>query len=201
MTPIGSLLDNIHVDLGCGNNKPEGAVGIDRLATSSADIIHDIDRDGIPLPDNSCRRISSGHFMEHIVKTQFVLEEIWRVGKPGAEVSIRVPYAQSQAGPCDPAHVKNFPEYWMRRCYWFRQHFADLTMTFAYDEVLLEWARKAMPGASDDVLRVLYWNVCKELTATARVCKPAISLTEAGTMIDSETWWAQEATADGTLRP
>ena len=201
MTPTGSLLDNIHVDLGCGNNKPQGAVGIDRLATSSADIIHDIDRDGIPLPDNSCIRISSSHFMEHVSKTQFVLEEIWRVGKPGAEVVIRVPYAQSQGGPCDPAHPKTFPEFWMRRCYWFREHFANLTMTFKYDEVLLEWARKAVPGAPDDVLRALYWNVCEEVTATAHICKPALSREEGAQMIESEVWWAQEATDDGTLRP
>jgi SAM-dependent methyltransferase len=178
------------IDLGCGRNKQPGMVGIDCDPTSDADLIVNLDREGLPLPDDSCEAIFSNHAMEHFTRTHFVLCEIWRVGQPGAEVTLRVPFVQAQAQH-DPAHAQPFSEYWVRRCYWFRQHFGDLRLQFEYDPDLLAWARQALPGADDDVLRTLFWNVCLHMTVRCTVRKPADDLEETRALVEGESWWRQ----------
>lgn len=178
------------VDLGCGRAKQFGMIGIDCLEDSDADLIVDVDREGIPLPDDSCEAIYSNHSMEHFSRTHFVLCEIWRIGMQGAQVTIRVPFVQAQAQH-DPAHARPFSEFWVRRCYWFRQHFADLRLEFEYDAELLEWARRAVPGADDDVLRALFWNVCDNMTVHCTVRKPVAPFKTTHAEVEAETWWRQ----------
>ncbi len=167
----------IHVDLGCGNKKPPGAIGIDSSRSSDADIITDLSA-GIPLPDNHANYVSSNHFLEHIAIWPPLLWETWRVLKPGGVMTLRVPYAQSQAA-IDPAHRSIITEYWLRHCWEMHAHFTGMEFEFEYDEELLGWARQQLPEAPNHVLRRLFWNVCRHMRFTAVALKPKLSRPDA----------------------
>ena len=56
----------IRLDIGCGENKQEGFVGMDARALPGVDIIHDLEVFPWPLPDDCCLTIVGSHIIEHI---------------------------------------------------------------------------------------------------------------------------------------
>jgi len=82
------------LDIGCGNNKQEGCIGLDLVRLQPVDIIADISR-GFPFKDNTFDEIFCNHVLEHFCVLIKILEDVWGVAKAGAVVSIRVPYCQS----------------------------------------------------------------------------------------------------------
>ena len=46
------------LDLGCGDNKVEGAIGLDNIALSEVDIVHDLLNFPYPIKTNSFNTIS-----------------------------------------------------------------------------------------------------------------------------------------------
>lgn len=78
------------LDLGCGDNKREGAIGIDWRRDSSADIIADLNK-GIPLADDSVDEVYASHVLEHLDDLDGMMREIHRVCKAGARVHVAVP--------------------------------------------------------------------------------------------------------------
>jgi ubiquinone/menaquinone biosynthesis C-methylase UbiE len=60
--------------------------------------------------------------MEHIADVTALMEEIYRVCKPGAKIKIRVPYFKSTAAFKDPTHVSFFTE---RTFEYFDRDFID----------------------------------------------------------------------------
>lgn len=96
------------LDIGCGNNKKIGFNGLDRLALPGVDIICDVDKEIIPLPDNSVDEIHSMHFLEHVTNLIPVMEELWRISTNGAKITIGVPYFTSVGAFRDPTHKQFF---------------------------------------------------------------------------------------------
>jgi len=96
------------LDLGCGLNKTEGFTGLDRLALPGVDIVCDLDREPIPLPGDSVDEIRTMHFLEHTDDLLAVMQEVWRVCRDGARVSIVVPYFNSIGAFRDPTHRRFF---------------------------------------------------------------------------------------------
>ena len=101
--------DNIKIILGGGPKKTEGWLNLDILPIPEVDIVCDLNQ-GIPLPDNSVVAISARHLLEHLDDTVKIMEEIWRVAKPEAVVSIKVPYYASMGAYQDPTHRRFFTE-------------------------------------------------------------------------------------------
>lgn len=105
------LQDNskIKLDLGCGENKQNGYVGIDIRKLESVDIVHDIQQVPYPLPDNCCSTILASHIIEHINPSNFgfikVMNELWRIMAIGGELMIAMPYGLSYGFIQDPTHV------------------------------------------------------------------------------------------------
>ncbi len=85
--------DTIRVDIGCGNAKREGFVGLDQFAGEQVDHILDLTRDPYPFPDDSVDEVFSAHFLEHIDEPNHVFEEIGRICKDGAAIEFYTPYA------------------------------------------------------------------------------------------------------------
>lgn len=85
-------LDHVCLELGSGAKK--GTNGWITVDVHGADICHDLKK-GIPLPDLSVNRIYSSHMFEHISYKNLILfiNEIYRVLKPGCELSVCVPNA------------------------------------------------------------------------------------------------------------
>jgi len=168
------------VDLGCGRYKLKGAIGIDRRQDSAADIIADIDCDGIPLKDNSVDVVRSSHFMEHLRNVDFVLREIYRVlKKPGGRLEFLVPWAQSQAMFATIDHQFYIGDWWLQRDLTWRQYFTDVRCEYEYNAALLAEVRRAMPDLSLPAARALFWNIVRSLRVTAVPRVPPLTREEA----------------------
>jgi len=74
------------IDLGCGKNIKEGFIGIDKILGV------DIDKVGIPFPDETINEIYSFHFLEHTDDLVFVFKEIHRVLKSNCIAEVIVPH-------------------------------------------------------------------------------------------------------------
>lgn len=127
--------DNIdfHVDLGCGAGVKKGRIGIDRFFAPGVNIVMDLNklvvfaeagevngdapRDhqtvsyGLPFDDDSIESIVSHHCLEHIGDGFLkLIEEIYRVLKPGGIFRAITPLFPSRAAVDDPTHVRYFTE-------------------------------------------------------------------------------------------
>jgi len=102
----------IQLDLGCGRNKQQGFIGLDRTAWPGVDIVHDIEELPWPLEDGSCGVIKASHVMEHI-KPWFtipVMDEAWRVLEDGGVMLISMPYGTGYRYVQDPTHCNPWNE-------------------------------------------------------------------------------------------
>lgn len=93
------------LDVGCGNNKIPGAVGIDLVSGTQADIVHDLNVFPWPLEDSSFEFIRLWSVIEHLRDIVAVVNEVYRVSKPGATVIIGTPHFSSANAYTDPTHV------------------------------------------------------------------------------------------------
>ena len=95
------------LDVGCGTAKTPGAVGIDFNPATAADIVHDLNQYPWPLQDNAFDRIVCNHIVEHVTDLIRFMEEIHRVGRPGALVEIVTPHFSSRFSYTDPTHLRH----------------------------------------------------------------------------------------------
>jgi predicted SAM-dependent methyltransferase len=98
------------LNVGCGNQRKPGWIGIDKVQTPAVDIVRDLAR-GLPFEDSSVDEIYCDNVLEHIGPPEdfvFVLNEFYRVLKPGGLATIIVPDARSQGAWQDPTHVRAF---------------------------------------------------------------------------------------------
>jgi SAM-dependent methyltransferase len=98
----------IKLDIGCGENKQDGFVGIDMTPHAKVDIVHDLEEFPWPLPDESVVLATSSHVVEHISphKGVFIrfMNEVWRVLKPDCQFAIATPHGRSPGYIQDPTH-------------------------------------------------------------------------------------------------
>lgn len=90
------LKDYKGLELGCGEKKEKGFLGIDKFDTKEADIVHDLDETPWPLPESNFSKINAFDVIEHIGNPIEFIEEIHRVAEDGAKVIIRAPHQSSQ---------------------------------------------------------------------------------------------------------
>jgi hypothetical protein len=85
----------IMLDLGCGENKKEGYIGLDFMDFGQ-EIKWDI-TEGIPLPDDSVSELFSSHFVEHIEDKYLndLIHEMIRVCKDESVIEVRCPRADT----------------------------------------------------------------------------------------------------------
>lgn len=101
----------IKVELGCGPNKSEDAIGIDVLDIEGVDIVHDLEKPLSFIPDNSVDRVSSSHLLEHVSDLETLIREIYRILKPtGVHVAV-VPHWSNPYYYSDYTHTRFFGLY------------------------------------------------------------------------------------------
>ncbi len=98
------------LNLGCGNNRIEGFVGVDKLLMPAVDVVHDLNVFPYPFPDESVEEFFLDNVLEHLDDVIAVMEEIYRLSQPGAIVKIKVPYFKSNSAYTDPTHKHFFTE-------------------------------------------------------------------------------------------
>lgn len=81
------------LNIGCGFEKKEGFINLDKSEYVNPDIICNIE-DGIPFSDNYLDYIYSKNVLEHIKpdKWLFVLDEIYRIAKDGCILEFILPF-------------------------------------------------------------------------------------------------------------
>ncbi len=92
------------LDLGCGLRKRSGAIGIDINPRSQADVIHDLNLFPYPFPENHFDEIFCGNIIEHLDDFLKVMEELHRIAKSSALVTVVVPFYSHQQAHTDPTH-------------------------------------------------------------------------------------------------
>ena len=100
----------VKLNIGCGQNRVEGYVNTDREPAAEPDVVMDLEEFPWPFEDNSVEEILANHVLEHVGATANVfigvMQEIYRVCRPGAMVRINVPHPRHNNFIDDPTHVR-----------------------------------------------------------------------------------------------
>lgn len=96
----------IHLDIGCGENRQPNYVTMDIRKLPNIDIVWDVTKFPYPIPDNTCLTVLMSHLWEHIEPKYRVdvMNELWRIMKPGGQLLLSSPYANSFGAMQDPTH-------------------------------------------------------------------------------------------------
>lgn len=100
------MTDPIKLNLGCGYRKLPDYVNIDIRREVQPDVIHDIENQGLPYPDSSVDEVRAYDFLEHIHPDAVLdlMNEIWRVLKPGGILAHFTPSTDGRGAFQDPTH-------------------------------------------------------------------------------------------------
>lgn len=116
----------VRIDLGCGNAKREGFIGLDFVDGPEVDHVVDLTAERFPFDDASVDEVFSAHFLEHIESPNHVFGEIGRICKDGARIEFWTPYAFSDEGFLY-GHLHYLTEEpWMHFCVSHRDFFAEM---------------------------------------------------------------------------
>ena len=96
------------LDIGCGDRKLPGAVGVDHLALPAVDVVHDLSQFPWPFATGEFDLVFANHFLEHTADTLKTLGEIHRILKPGGRFVAQVPYFRAVDAFTDPTHCHYF---------------------------------------------------------------------------------------------
>lgn len=99
------------VEIGCGKKKRKGFFGIDIVSLPGVDLVANVEKEGIPLPDNVVEHLLFWHSFEHFSDLLFIVSEIWRVCKHYARVEVCAPYMTNVINLSNPYHKIHITEY------------------------------------------------------------------------------------------
>jgi SAM-dependent methyltransferase len=92
------------LNIGCGNKRIPGFIGIDRFPCLGADYLCDVTK-GIPFADSSVDEVLMDNFIEHVLDIPALMQEVLRVCRNGAVISIITPHFSAHSSWRDPTHV------------------------------------------------------------------------------------------------
>mgnify|MGYP000271127189 FL=1 len=99
------------LDVGCGTNKTEGAIGLDNNPRTSADVIHDLGKIPYPFPDSEFDLIVSNHVVEHVPDVMAFIAELHRITRPGGRIRLLTPHYTNPDWANDPTHRNHINSY------------------------------------------------------------------------------------------
>ncbi len=133
------------LDVGCGVNKYPGAVGIDRIPGTRADVLCDLDHFPYPFRDASFACVRAIHVIEHVSDVIRTMEEFHRLTGPGGRVIIATPHYTDFSSFCDPTHR------WHLNSFSFR-YFGENNAGFGY------YSRRRFREISVRVRLLAFWR-------------------------------------------
>jgi ubiquinone/menaquinone biosynthesis C-methylase UbiE len=96
----------LKLNIGCGREILDGWVNADRYPVDprvvEADLMH------LQFPDDSFDEIIAKHVIEHVEDAVTAFNELWRVAKHGAKITIVTPRWTSRQSWTDPTHRWHF---------------------------------------------------------------------------------------------
>ena len=132
----------------------------------------------VKLSENSVDQFMMSHTIEHITNTLPLMQELYRIAKPDATITIRCPYGSSDDADEDPTHVRRYflqswlyfsaPAYW-RADYgyggdWQAETIELVVPAGRFDGLTYDAALNVVRAER---------NVVREMIATLRAIKPA----------------------------
>jgi predicted SAM-dependent methyltransferase len=100
------------LNLGCGFDKREGWLNVDNFPECDPDKILDIEKTPWDLPSDSFDVVLMKHVLEHVGADfptfKAVMQELYRILKPGGKLEIHVPHVRHDSYWADPTHVRAF---------------------------------------------------------------------------------------------
>ena len=99
------------LDVGCGQNKYPGAIGIDSNPRTQADVIHDLGQVPYPFAENEFDEVICRHVIEHVPDVMAFVTELHRITKPGGRIKIVTPHYTNPDWATDPTHRNHFNSY------------------------------------------------------------------------------------------
>lgn len=113
------------LNVGCGKTIMERPwCNLDKEALEGVDFVFDLEdnRKQLPFETDTFEEILLSHILEHLQRPLDVMQELWRVARPDALLTVRVPYGSSDAAWEDPQHIRPYFlqsfEYFGQPCYW-----------------------------------------------------------------------------------
>lgn len=114
------------IDLGCGDKKKEGLLGVDRQSLPGVDYVVDFEHEPLPFPDRSVAYAHISHALEHVEDPVRLLAEITRVCRDGARVDIWSPYAWGNSAFVFTHKTFFNEDHFFHPCVWFPDFWADI---------------------------------------------------------------------------
>jgi len=96
----------VRLNVGCGKLTRDGWINLDRVGGDGVELVCDLERDQIPLENDSVDEIQGDHVLEHLGNVLHAMGELWRVAKRGALATFVVPIGK--LADADPTHVRRF---------------------------------------------------------------------------------------------
>ncbi len=115
----------MRLNIGCGRKSLPGWVNVDVVPLEGVDVVADLERCAqvpLPFPDDAADEFLLSHVIEHVRNVLPLMQELHRVAKPGARMTVRCPHGASDDAWEDPTHVRPmFPDsfhYFSQLAYW-----------------------------------------------------------------------------------
>lgn len=96
----------LKIDIGCGPSKKEGFKGVDQYKFKGVDHVVKLGSEALPFKANSVDEVHASHFVEHLTAGErcYLLNDLYRVMKKGAKITMVVPHWGSTRAYGDPTH-------------------------------------------------------------------------------------------------
>jgi SAM-dependent methyltransferase len=105
---IESKMKKQILDVGCGKDKVPGAIGLDWIGDTDADVICNLTKFPWPFAAATFDEVFAYNVMEHLPDVVGTMNEIHRIARPGGLVHIKTPHYAGLESWEDPTHVHHF---------------------------------------------------------------------------------------------
>lgn len=109
------MVREIVVDIGCGENKVPGSIGVDIRRYRGVDVVCNLEH-RLPFGDGTIDTIWCRHVLEHVLNLELVMAEFKRVLKERGNIYIVVPHFSNSLAYSDYTHRRFFGYYTFDYC-------------------------------------------------------------------------------------
>lgn len=96
------------LDIGCGQAKEPGAIGLDINSATHADALADVSGAPLPVRPGSFDQIFIRHIIEHVDDPLRFMEELHMAARDGGEIEGITPHFSNPCSFADPTHRHHF---------------------------------------------------------------------------------------------